>query len=110
MSLHNLHLDNTPHYTDPHYSQQPYTGARGRFVAKLTPQEANLLQNDAAISKVEPDRIVALSTCFEVIEPRLITWNISRVGYGNGIGKTAWIIDSGIDFNHPDLTVDNARS
>jgi subtilisin len=87
-----------------------FTGGRGGFVAKLTPQEADLLQNDAAIGKVEPDRIVALSTCFEVIEPRLITWNISRVGYGNGIGKTAWIIDSGIDFNHPDLTVDNARS
>ena len=87
-----------------------FSGGRGGFVAKLTPQQANLLQNDAAISKVEPDRIVALSTCFEVIEPRLITWNINRVGYGNGIGKTAWIIDSGIDFNHPDLTVDNARS
>src|SRR5687767_4508257 len=87
-----------------------FSGGRGGFVANLTPQEANLLQNDAAISKVEPDRIVALSTCFEVIEPRLITWNINRVGYGNGIGKTAWIIDSGIDFNHPDLTVDNARS
>ncbi|HET6765924.1 MAG TPA: S8 family serine peptidase, partial [Chitinophagaceae bacterium] len=42
--------------------------------------------------------------------PRLVTWNIKRIGYGNGIGKTAWIIDSGIDFDHPDLTVDQARS
>ena len=32
------------------------------------------------------------------------------MGYGNGIGKTAWIIDSGIDFGHPDLTVDSIRS
>ena len=28
------------------------------------------------------------------------------MGYGNGIGKTAWIIDTGIDIDHPDLTVD----
>lgn len=90
--------------------KKSFSGGRAGFVAKLTPEEANLLQRDGAISKVEPDRIVALSTCFEVVEPRLITWNINRVGYGNGIGKTAWIIDSGIDFNHPDLTVDNARS
>jgi subtilisin family serine protease len=32
------------------------------------------------------------------------------VGYGNGIGKTAWIIDTGIEFDHPDLTVDQTRS
>ena len=90
--------------------QKSFSGVPGGFVAKLTPQEATLLQNDAAVSAVEPDRIIALSTCFEVIEPRLITWNINRVGYGNGIGKTAWIIDSGIDLDHPDLNVDNTRS
>ncbi len=32
------------------------------------------------------------------------------VGYGDGTGKTAWVIDSGIDFSHPDLNVDQARS
>jgi subtilisin family serine protease len=40
----------------------------------------------------------------------LLTWNIKRVGYGDGTGKTAWIIDTGIDFTHPDLTVDQTRS
>jgi len=44
------------------------------------------------------------------VEPSLVTWNINRVGYGDGIGKTAWIIDTGIDFDHPDLTVDATRS
>ncbi|MGZ3938691.1 MAG: S8 family serine peptidase, partial [Flavisolibacter sp.] len=33
-----------------------------------------------------------------------------KVGYGDGTGKTAWIVDSGIDFNHPDLNVDQVRS
>jgi subtilisin family serine protease len=40
----------------------------------------------------------------------LVTWNLKRIGYGNGIGKTAWIIDSGIDYDHSDLTVDQTRS
>lgn len=90
--------------------QQSFSGKPGGFIAKLTLKEAAMLQNDASISAVEPDRVIALSTCFEVIEPRLITWNVNRVGYGNGIGKTAWIIDSGIDLDHPDLNVDNTRS
>jgi hypothetical protein len=38
-------------------------------------------------------------------------WGITRVGgAGDGTGKTAWIIDTGIDLDHPDLNVDVARS
>ncbi|MCK5411837.1 MAG: S8 family serine peptidase [Gemmatimonadetes bacterium] len=38
-------------------------------------------------------------------------WGIGRVGGpGNGTGKTAWIVDTGIDLDHPDLNVDVARS
>jgi subtilisin family serine protease len=37
-------------------------------------------------------------------------WGISRVGgAANGAGKTAWIIDTGIDLSHPDLNVDDSR-
>lgn len=87
-----------------------FQGEPGGFVADLTPAEAEQLRNDASIQAVEPDRIIALNTCFTVAEPRLITWNINRVGYGDGIGKTAWIIDTGIDFDHPDLNVNTAKS
>ncbi len=38
-------------------------------------------------------------------------WGITRVGGpGDGTGKTAWIIDTGIDLDHPDLNVDVGRS
>jgi subtilisin family serine protease len=87
-----------------------FGGEPGGFVARLTKDEAGRLKNDPSISIVEPDRIVALGTCFTVAEPRLITWGVNRVGYGDGTGKTAWIIDSGIDFDHPDLAVDGTRS
>lgn len=37
-------------------------------------------------------------------------WGITRVGGSvDGISKTAWIIDTGIDLNHPDLNVDASR-
>lgn len=87
-----------------------FRGEPGGFIAKLTSTEADELSHDVSIAAVEPDRVIKLATCFTVAEPRLITWNINRVGYGNGIGKTAWIIDTGIDFGHPDLNVDTIRS
>lgn len=90
--------------------QESFGGEPGGFIAMLSADEAIKLESDENIAMVEPDKIVALGTCFTVVEPRLVTWNIKRVGYGDGTGKTAWVIDSGIDFDHPDLTVDATRS
>jgi subtilisin len=90
--------------------QQSFTGEPGGFVAKLTDEEVTRLKKDPSIDLIEPDRVIALGACFTVAEPTLITWSVKRVGYGDGTGKTAWIIDSGIDFDHPDLTVDATRS
>jgi len=87
-----------------------FIGEPGGFIATMTPAQADILRHDESIEAVEPDRVISLGSCFSVVEPRLVTWNINRIGYGNGIGKTAWIVDSGIDFDHPDLTVDQARS
>ena len=90
--------------------KQSFAGEPGGFIANLSADEASRLSQDENIAIVEPDRIISLGTCFTVAAPRLITWNVNRVGYGDGIGKRAWIIDSGIDFDHPDLTVDATNS
>ena len=38
-------------------------------------------------------------------------WGISYVGGPqDGVGLTAWVIDTGIDFGHPDLNVDTSRA
>jgi hypothetical protein len=86
------------------------TGEVKGFVAHLTAGQAAALESDPLVSAVEPDRIVSMSACFTVIDPRRVAWGVRRTGYADGTGKTAWIIDSGIDLDHPDLNVDRARS
>jgi subtilisin len=79
-------------------------------VMGLSMEAATRLKQDDDIEMIEPDKAISLSTCFKIVEPRLLTWNINKVGFGSGSGKTAWIIDTGIDFNHPDLNSDESRS
>ena len=90
--------------------KEVFAGEPGGFIADLSDEQATHLAADLNIKAIEHDRIIKLGGCFTVAEPRLITWNVNRVGYGDGTGKTAWIIDTGIDMDHPDLNVDAARS
>ena len=87
-----------------------FGGQAGGIVAILSDEEVARLQTDPSVNAIEPDRIIALGSCFTVVAPTLITWNVNKVGYGDGTGKTAWILDTGIDFDHPDLNVDATRS
>lgn len=80
------------------------------FVAELTDAEVAKLRTNETVATIEPDRVVALGNCFTVVAPTLITWNVDKTGYGDGAGKTAWVIDTGIDTDHPDLNVDVTRS
>ncbi len=90
-----------------------FEGAAPGMVARLTEAQATQLQQDSRVQSVEPDRIVSMCGCLEVAEPRSLTWDVRKTGYGNGLNfseKTAWIIDTGIDLDHPDLNVDQTRS
>ena len=93
------------------------------FAGEFTPAEVVQLRQDERVAYVEQDRIISLGKPVKnpkgpnitpITEPstgtQVVPYGISRVGYGDGTGKTAWIIDSGIDLDHPDLNVDVARS
>ena len=44
-------------------------------------------------------------------DPQETPWGITRVGgAGSGAGKTACVLDTGVDLDHPDLNVDVANS
>ncbi|MDX5481608.1 MAG: S8 family peptidase [Hymenobacteraceae bacterium] len=93
--------------------EQAYGKALMGMTVKMSAGEAEALRRDSRVAYIEPDRIVMLakpgsggggSTGQE------IPYGITRVGYGSGAGKTAWVIDSGVDLDHPDLNVDAGRS
>ncbi len=98
------------------------------FAARMSAQAAARLARDPRVAYVEPDGIVQLppeenpglaapgskgkpgsgSNCTSSSEST--PWGITRVGgTASGAGKTAWIIDTGIDLTHCDLNVGASR-
>lgn len=94
--------------------EQAYGKAITGIATTLTDAEVALLRQDPRVAYVEQDRIVMLG------KPggggggtaaQETPWGITRIGGAtSGVGKTAWVIDTGIDLDHPDLNVDAARS
>lgn len=89
------------------------------FVAKLSDAQVKILKNDSRVKSIEKDYMIALApppgkgpgNGGGGSDPQETPWGITRVGGAvSGVGKTAWIIDSGIDLDHPDLNVDTGRS
>jgi subtilisin family serine protease len=85
--------------------------ARG-FTAVIPAHRLDAVRSDPRVKFVERDGPVSL------IQPVILKgkpggggsaaqvtpWGITRVGgSGDGSGKTAWILDTGIDLDHPDL-------
>jgi hypothetical protein len=102
------------------------------FSADLSASEVANLKKDRRVKLVEPDYIISIEpyggarstgkkggkTTSPTTSPtdgtgtsQTTPWGITRVGGSHdGSGKTAWIIDTGIDFENADLNVDIARS
>ena len=98
--------------------EEVYETALQGFTVKMSIDQAKNLFAEDNVKTVEADQIIALSPIEmgrkhekKGSQPQSIPWGIKRVGgAGRGADKTAWIIDTGIDFNHPDLNVDVDRS
>lgn len=96
----------------PSSVKDKFEGAIKGFSAKLTDDQLEALRNNKNVKSIEQDRVMTLADpSTSVAQPsQTVNWGVSKVGYGDGTGKTAWVIDSGIDPNHPDLNVDAGRS
>jgi subtilisin family serine protease len=95
-----------------------YSHALQGFAGEISEADVARLRVDARVAYIEPDREINLVITGKPSKPggggstvQTTPWGITRVGgAGNGVGKVAWIIDTGIDLDHPDLTVDVTRS
>lgn len=100
-----------------------FTGRIKGMVMKLNATQLKELQSDEQVAFVEQDRLVALSITPDINTPfmpsqlgmgqEIIPYGIDRVGGSidfslstNYIYRWAWIVDTGIDLDHPDLNVD----
>ena len=89
------------------------------FSAMVPAGRLNALARDPRVKYVEPDRVVSIGPTPEGkpgggggSPAQIVPWGITRVGGGQTYkgDNVAWIIDTGIDFGHPDLNVDKDRS
>ena len=94
-----------------------YATALKGVAIELTDAEAAELAKSPAVKGVYPDMMVNFGLPEVSINGKPATpaaqstpWGITRIGGStDGTGKTAWIIDTGIDMDHPDLKVDQTK-
>ncbi len=83
--------------------------ARG-FSAVIPASKIDAIRNDPRVAIVEQDMVLSLPVHANAppggggSTGQSTPWGITRIGgAGDGTGKTAWVIDSGIDLAHADL-------
>ena len=99
---------------------QSYGHALKGFAVKMNETQALEIAKNPLVEYVEQDRFVILGpgngkgnggNNGGTPPPQSTPWGITRVGgHADGTGTTAWVIDSGIDLDHPDLNVNTGLS
>ena len=95
-----------------------YGTALQGFSVKMPPGQLKKLEDDPSVKYIEKNQVATIIDQDVKIKKRpaptpsgeITPWGVERVNGGvKGTGKTAWIIDTGIDIDHPDLNVDGSK-
>ncbi len=100
-----------------------YCHALNGFAAKLTQEQITILKEDPRVENISEDFSIALETPKnspfknttskgrKSQSDQFYPWGVKHVGGAKtGKGKTAWVVDTGIDLDHPDLNVSETES
>lgn len=89
-----------------------YSTALQGFAANLSDSQVDILNRDERVAYIEPDKVVSVVVETVNSTSTNVPWGVERVGgtvdYTGG--AVSWIIDTGIQLDHPDLNVDVERS
>ncbi|MEN8137897.1 MAG: S8 family peptidase [Bacteroidota bacterium] len=95
-----------------------YGAVLNGFAAKLNEEQLKHLKSDSRVAYIAPDKMFSLGDMNILrggpptpTEPpaQSVPFGITRVGSQDATGKTAWIVDTGVDLDHPDINVDGSK-
>ncbi|HEX4887221.1 MAG TPA: S8 family serine peptidase [Luteibaculaceae bacterium] len=86
------------------------------FSVKATAEQINRLAASPLVSFIEQDQVMRVLGQVDAkaapanLKAQTVNYGVTRVGSGSGTGKRAWVLDTGIDLDHPDLNVNRTLS